>query len=139
MARVVWSNRDNLPYAWRVLNHGVCDGCSLGPYGLKDNVMDGTHLCLTRLNLLRLNTMGAMQESDWSDVERLRGMHNDELRRLGRVPYPLLLRKGDKGFARISWERALDLAASWLRETAPERSGYFVTSRGITNETYYVA
>jgi hypothetical protein len=33
MARVVWTNRDNLPYAWRVLNHGVCDGCSLGRYG----------------------------------------------------------------------------------------------------------
>jgi len=39
MARVLWKNRDNLGYAWRVLKHGVCDGCSLGPYGLKDNVI----------------------------------------------------------------------------------------------------
>ena len=59
MAKVVWENRENLGYAWRILNHGVCDGCSLGPYGLKDNVLDGTHLCLTRLKLLRLNTMPA--------------------------------------------------------------------------------
>ena len=57
MARAAWANRDNLGYAWRILNHGVCDGCSLGPYGLKDNVISGTHLCMTRLNLLRLNTM----------------------------------------------------------------------------------
>ena len=60
MARAAWQNRDNLGYAWRVLNHGVCDGCSLGPYGLKDNVISGTHLCMTRLNLLRLNTMPAL-------------------------------------------------------------------------------
>ena len=31
MLGVVWENRDNLPYAWRILTHGVCDGCSLGP------------------------------------------------------------------------------------------------------------
>jgi hypothetical protein len=37
MACVVWENRKNLPYAWRILRHGVCDGCSLGPYGLRDN------------------------------------------------------------------------------------------------------
>jgi molybdopterin-dependent oxidoreductase alpha subunit len=139
MMRIAWDNRDSARYTWNILNHGVCDGCSLGPYGLKDNVLPGTHLCLTRLNLLRLNTMGAMQASDWSDIEKLRAMHNDELRKLGRVPYPLLLRKGAKAFERISWDDAIGTAASWLRETAPDRSGYFVTSRGITNETYYVA
>lgn len=137
MMRIAWDNKDSAAYAMRILQHGVCDGCSLGPRGLKDDVMKGTHLCLTRLNLLRLNTMGPMREEDWSDVGRLRGMGNDDLRRLGRVPYPLLLRRGDKGFTRIAWDDALDLAAGWLRETPPERAGYFVTSRGITNETYY--
>ncbi|MGH9813387.1 MAG: hypothetical protein ACRD4T_09665, partial [Candidatus Acidiferrales bacterium] len=46
MLRVLWENRDNLGYAWRILRHGVCDGCSLGPAGLRDNTMDGVHLCL---------------------------------------------------------------------------------------------
>lgn len=139
MMRIAWENKDNAAYAMRILQHGVCDGCSLGPRGLKDDVIKGTHLCLTRLNLLRLNTMGAMQESDWSDINKLRAMKNDDLRRLGRVPYPLLMRKGDKGFRRISWEEATQLGASWLKATRPDRAGYFVTSRGITNETYYVA
>src|SRR5262249_54883869 len=40
---VVWENKTELPYAWNILKHGVCDGCSLGPYGLRDNVMDGVH------------------------------------------------------------------------------------------------
>jgi len=46
-------------YAWDVLNKGVCDGCALGTTGMKDWTLDGTHLCLVRLNLLRLNTMDA--------------------------------------------------------------------------------
>jgi len=138
MARIAWENRDNAGYAMRILKHGVCDGCSLGPRGLKDDVMRGTHLCLTRLNLLRLNTMGALAEGAWKDAAALRSMHNDDLRKLGRVPYPLLMRRGDKGFRRISWEEALSEATKWLSRTAPQRSGYFVTSRGITNETYYM-
>ena len=60
MLGVIWENRKEIPYAWNVLNHGVCDGCSLGPYGLRDNVLDGTHLCMTRLKLLKLNTMAAL-------------------------------------------------------------------------------
>ncbi|MGH9579446.1 MAG: hypothetical protein ACRD2R_00505, partial [Terriglobales bacterium] len=82
MARVAWENRDQLAYAWRILNHGVCDGCSLGPYGLKDNVISGTHLCMTRLNLLRLNTMPSAADARFSDVARLRALSNEELHNL---------------------------------------------------------
>jgi hypothetical protein len=47
--RVLWENRSELPYAWAILNHGVCDVCSLGPYGFRDSVVDGVHLCMRRL------------------------------------------------------------------------------------------
>ena len=60
MARIAWRNRDQLPFAWRILRDGVCDGCALGPRGLRDDVIDGIHLCMTRLELLRLNTMPAL-------------------------------------------------------------------------------
>jgi molybdopterin-dependent oxidoreductase alpha subunit len=137
MLRVAWANRDNLPYAWRVLNHGVCDGCSLGPYGLKDNVIAGTHLCMTRLNLLRFNTMPAAADEAFADLGRLRAMTNEQLHQLGRIPYPMLLRRGDKGFRRVSWDAALDLIAAEFRNIAPERTAFFATSRGLTNEAYY--
>ena len=67
MAKTVWDNRDNLPYAWRILNEGVCDGCALGVAGFHDWTLSGVHLCTTRLNLLRVNTMGAL------DPDRLGG------------------------------------------------------------------
>jgi hypothetical protein len=33
MARIAWENRDQLPFAWRILTRGVCDGCALGTSG----------------------------------------------------------------------------------------------------------
>ena len=139
MARIVWENRDNLPYAMTVLTQGVCDGCALGVAGLYDWTIDGVHLCTTRLNLLRLNTMPALDVAALADIEPLRRLSNRQLRNLGRLPYPMLRRRGERGFARIDWDAALDLVADRINASTPERIAFFLTSRGITNEVYYVA
>jgi molybdopterin-dependent oxidoreductase alpha subunit len=39
----------------------------------------------------------------------------------------------------VTWDEALDLAAARIRATAPERMGFYLTARGLTNETYYAA
>ena len=137
MAQVLWENRDNLPYAWRILSRGVCDGCSLGPRGLKDDVIDGVHLCMTRLKLLRLNTMGPAPDAALEDLPALRHVSNEELHKLGRVPYPLLHRADSHRLERLSWDEALGVVKEELAEIPGERMGFFATSRGITNETYY--
>ncbi|MDF3069787.1 MAG: oxidoreductase alpha (molybdopterin) subunit [Polyangiaceae bacterium] len=139
MLRVLWENRGRWLYALRILRHGVCDGCSLGPRGLKDDVLPGTHLCLSRLKLLRLNTMGPIADELLTDVARLEKLTNEELHHLGRVPYPLLRRQGERGFSRVSWDEALALIARSWRDADPNRVGVFLTSRGLTNETYYTA
>jgi molybdopterin-dependent oxidoreductase alpha subunit len=137
--RTIWENRDSLPYAWRILSSGVCDGCALGVAGFRDWTIKGVHLCTTRLNLLRLNTMGPLDPSVLSDVKTLETMSGAELRHLGRLPYPMIRRRGDAGFRRIGWEEALDLVGVRIREAGPDRIGFYLTSRGITNEVYYVA
>lgn len=139
IARTVWENRDQLPFAWRILSRGVCDGCALGTTGLRDFTMDGVHLCTVRLNLLRMNTMPALDARRLTDVSRLRALSSSELRRLGRLPYPMLRARGDPGFRRISWEEAYTRIAQRIRATQPERLAFYLTSRGITNEVYYVA
>jgi molybdopterin-dependent oxidoreductase alpha subunit len=138
MAAVLWENKTELPYAWNILKHGVCDGCSLGPRGLRDDVMDGVHLCTTRLKLLRVNTMGALKPSAVGDVERLRRLGPEKLRSLGRLPCPMIRRKSDRGFSRVTWNEALELVGQAMRRSAPPRMGFFATSRGVTNEVYYV-
>jgi molybdopterin-dependent oxidoreductase alpha subunit len=141
MAKIAWENRDNLPYAWKVISRGVCDGCALGVAGFHDWTIDGVHLCMTRLNLLRLNTMPALDINLLEDVRpgtTLRNMNNAELRQLGRLPYPMLRRKGADGFHRISWDDATHLVADRIRASDPKRIAFYLTSRGITNEVYYV-
>ena len=138
MLGVVWENRKELPYAWNVLRHGVCDGCSLGPYGLRDNVVDGVHLCMARLKLLKLNTMAALDLSVMNDIQRLRSLSPEQLRSLGRLSHPMLRRKGESGFLRISWENALDIVCKSIHDTAPHQMSFVATPRGLTNEVYYV-
>src|SRR4051812_24810226 len=137
MLRVLWRNRGRWRYAMRILQHGVCDGCSLGPRGLRDDVIPGVHLCLTRLGLLELNTMRPIPDAALGDIRKLRAMSNEELHRLGRVPYPLLRRPGDPGFRRISWEEATRIAAESIAKTNGDKMAFFVSSRGLTNEAYY--
>ena len=139
MLGVLWKNRDNLPYAYKVITKGVCDGCALGVAGLHDWTIKGPHLCMTRLNLLRLNTVSALDHRRLEDVESLRGLHNHELRELGRLAYPMLRKRGDRGFRRISWDEAYERIGSRIRSTDPKRVAFFVTSRGVTNEVYYMA
>src|SRR5688572_16763898 len=66
--RAAWENRDNARYAWRILRHGVCDGCALGTRGLRDWTLSGTHICNVRLRLLRLNTMGPLDPAPLADA-----------------------------------------------------------------------
>ena len=136
--RTVWRNKRAPVFTWRILRDGVCDGCALGTTGLRDFTMDGVHLCTVRLNLLPLNTMGALDPRLLTDASGLRGRSSRDLRELGRLPFPMIRRRGDRGFRRLSWDEALDLAADRIRATTPDRIALFLTSRGVTNETYYM-
>ncbi len=139
MARVAWENRDELPFAWRILSRGVCDGCALGTAGLRDWTIRGTHLCMVRLELLRLNTMPAMDPGRLADAAGLASLTSRQLRSLGRLAYPMIRRRGEKGFRVLSWDEAFETAAGRLKKADPNRVAFYLTSRGIPNETYYVA
>lgn len=167
MLKVAWRNRDNAGHAWRVLSKGVCDGCALGVAGLHDWTIEGVHLCMTRLNLLRLNTMPEFDHTLLADLDDLRkrlaserrspirregsdspsraraetgaSWDNAQLRELGRLAYPMLRERGDPGFRRITWEEANQRIARRLCAADPKRLAFFVTARGVTNEVYYVA
>ncbi len=139
MARIAWENRSELPFAWRILTRGVCDGCALGTTGLSDWTIEGTHLCMVRLELMSLNTMPALDPARLANAGALGSLSSDGLRKLGRLPHPMIRRRGEAGFRQISWDAALDLAAERLRGARPDRIAFYLTSRGIPNETYYVA
>ena len=135
--RAAWMSREQLPYAWEILNKGVCDGCALGTTGMKDWTVDGIHVCNVRLRLLRMNTMPALNPQLLEDVSLLQGKKSAELRDMGRLPYPMMRQRGEKGFRRVSWDEAMDAIAFRIRATTPNRLSFYITSRGTVNETYY--
>ncbi|MBD2525165.1 FdhF/YdeP family oxidoreductase [Nostoc sp. FACHB-133] len=135
--RAIWLSRDKLPYAWNILDKGVCDGCALGTTGMKDWTLDGIHLCNVRLRLLRMNTMPAFDPVLLEDVSQLQKHKSDQLRDLGRLPFPMMRQRGEKGFHRISWDEALGVICDRIRATTPDRLSFYITSRGTVNETYY--
>jgi molybdopterin-dependent oxidoreductase alpha subunit len=138
--KIAWDNKDNIGYATRILTQGVCDGCALGVSGLYDQTLKGPHLCTTRMNVLRLNTMPALKEEIiHADIDQLRQYSSTELRKLGRIPYPLIRRRGERKFSRISWDEAMDVIANKMKQLDPKQYAFYLTSRGITNESYYVA
>ncbi len=144
MVKTVVENRRELPFAWRILHQGTCDGCALGTAGIRDwtlpdGPVSGVHLCTVRLNLLKLNTMGAIPPGVLSDVRGVDHLSGAELRDLGRLDHPMRRGAGEPGFTRISWDEALSGIAGSLRRFGPDRSYLYMTSRGITNEVYYAA
>jgi molybdopterin-dependent oxidoreductase alpha subunit len=92
---------------------------------------------MVRLELLRLNTAPPLNPAVLADIATLQRQPSKSLRALGRLPEPLLRRRGERGFTVVSWDSALDVAASAIRETSPDRLAFYLTSRGITNEVYY--
>ncbi len=137
IVQTIWENRDNLAYAHRILRDGCCDGCSLGTSGMRDWTMKGIHLCSIRLQLLRLNTMPAMDWHLLEDVAALKRMSGKDMRKLGRLAVPMVRQKGEKGFRRVSWDEAIRLVAEGLKRVDPKRLAWYLTSRGLTNEAYY--
>ncbi|NEN99664.1 MAG: FdhF/YdeP family oxidoreductase, partial [Moorea sp. SIO3I7] len=81
-----------------------------------------------------------------ADVSQLQRKKSIQLRDLGRLPYPMMRQRGQKGFRRISWDKALELISDSLRNSFPSpidsstnRFSVYLTSRGTVNETYYAA
>lgn len=144
MIRIAWQNRSELGHAFRVLTRGTCDGCALGTIGVRDWTLRPwqVHLCTVRLELLRLNTMGPIRDFEGllADPGELDRLTSTQLRDLGRLPYPMRRRAGERGFARVAWEDFFAEAGARIASLShPDRFALFTTSRGVTNETYYVA
>jgi anaerobic selenocysteine-containing dehydrogenase len=134
LAKSLWENRGHLLYARRILKNGVCDGCSLGPAGLHDDVADGMHLCSLRLREVKYHTMDGIGSDLLADVRPLADAGAGELLELGRIPAPLRRHRDESGLTPVSWDEALDLIGEHLKKLDPLRAAWFTGARSLSNE-----
>jgi molybdopterin-dependent oxidoreductase alpha subunit len=135
--RMLWETRINFPYARSILKHGVCDGCSLGPAGLGDDVADGRHNCSLRLRQLKFATMDAIRSEFLGDLAPHKDADAAQLRALGRIPAPLLRHRGEAGLTPTTWDEALDLIVERLKPVEPSRTAWFAGARSLSNEAAF--
>lgn len=135
--KVIADNAAQLPDAWRVLN-GPCNGCAVQTDGLRDEVMpDSPHFCLTRLGLIEETLRQPFDPSAFSNVPALRHLRNEDIEHMGRIPVPLLWRRGRPGYEPLDFAEGCALAGEWIRRFHGDGCGFFTTSKGINNEEYF--
>ena len=84
--------------------------------------------------------MGALDPSAAGRRRVAPQLSGKELRDLGRLPYPMVRRTGRAGLPRGSaGTRRSTSSPTGSGPTEPDRFGLYLTARGLTNETYYVA
>jgi len=135
--RALWSLRADPVYAARLLTQSVGDGCGLGSWGMDHPVLPGRHLCPNRVARVRQELSDGLVLADVLNVEALRTRSPAALRALGRLPFPMVRRRGDRGFSRASWDEALALAAAALQSAPGERQGWLAGRDRLTNEAAY--
>ena len=141
MARIAWENRDQLPFAWRILSDGVCDGCALGTSGLSDWTMPG-HAPLHGAARADAAEHGARARSVACsrDVASLAGAHvRRSCARSAGCRSRCCAGAASAASASSRGTRRSIASRPELRAVDPARAAFYLTSRGITNEVYYAA
>ena len=121
MAKVVWRNRDQLPFAWRILTRGVCDGCARWARPESAISRWTACTCMVRLELMRLNTSPALDVRRLEDAGELARMTAAELRELA-IALPDAAAAGREGISRVTWDEAMNIAA--FARPRPSRGGW---------------
>lgn len=127
----------------RMRSRNACKTCALGMGGqLGGMVNERGHfpeVCKKSLQAQVADMKGAVPVDffEKNDIDALRKLTPKQAEDAGRLIYPVVYNKHSRKFQPISWENALDLAASSLRQTAPERTAFYASGRS-SNEAAFL-
>jgi molybdopterin-dependent oxidoreductase alpha subunit len=131
------------PKLWKTLLHkSACLSCSWGTGGQKGGFTneDGEKLqrCMKSVEAISAEIKPAvpMQVFQQRSVEQLQQLTSLEADRLGRLGFPMILRKNKSYYERISWEEMYQLAETAFRKS-PERVASYSSGRS-SNEAAFL-
>jgi molybdopterin-dependent oxidoreductase alpha subunit len=129
---------------WKAMrSKNTCKTCAVGMGGqLGGMVNEGGYfpeVCKKSFQAMASDLQGAIPEHFWSQysVQQLKAMSSRQLEHCGRIVQPVLHEAGASHFRPISWDDALERAATGLRQAGPERSFFYASGRS-SNEAGFL-
>ena len=128
-----------LPFYRRMRTRNTCKTCALGMSGMKDETGGALEVCKKSFQAQAADMQPPIEPSFFArhSVDDLLRLDNKQMEDAGRLGFPLLLEPGAQHFERVTWQRALDLAAEALRATPP-REAMFYSSGRSSNEAAFL-
>ena len=123
----------------RMRQRNACKTCALGMSGMHNEAGSALEVCKKSFQAQAADMQPPISEEFFRQhalADLLRWDHKD-LEDAGRIGFPLVLEPGASHCTRISWERALDLAAEALRSTPPREALVYASGRS-SNEAAFL-
>ena len=128
---------------WEKLNHqSACLSCAWGTGGQKGGFVNetGEHLqrCAKSVEAISAELQAGIDRDFFSQytIEELQQLDSQQCDRLGRLTYPVILRKGSSYYQPISWPEVYDLAEKAFQKP-PARVACYSSGRS-SNEAAYL-
>jgi molybdopterin-dependent oxidoreductase alpha subunit len=127
----------------RMRHRNACKTCALGMGGQRGGMVNEAghfpEVCKKSLQAQAADMQGPISEAVLRQypLARLARLTPAALEDLGRIAFPLIAETQDSHFRRISWDEALETAASALRAASPERV-FFYSSGRASNEAAFL-
>lgn len=123
----------------RMRARNACKTCALGMSGMRNESGSGLEVCKKSFQAQAADMMPAIPESFFAghDLDALLRLDSKACEDAGRIGFPLYHEAGATHFRRISWERALDIAAEALRATPPDETLFYASGRS-SNEAAFL-
>jgi molybdopterin-dependent oxidoreductase alpha subunit len=142
-ARKAFQSGNPIDFARRMRSRNACKTCAVGMGGqLGGMVNEAGHFpefCKKSVQAQAGDMHAAIAEEFFArtPIAQMRFMSSSELDRLGRLAFPIIADEDDTHFRRISWDEALDRAATAFIAAEPEQT-FFYSSGRSSNEAAYL-
>jgi molybdopterin-dependent oxidoreductase alpha subunit len=127
----------------RLTSHNACKTCAVGMGGqhggMRNEAGSFPEVCKKSIQAQAADMQPPIADDfvRRHDLATLERWTSRQLEDAGRLGYPMLWREGASHFERVSWERALAIAADALRATTPDRTFFYASGRS-SNEAGFL-
>jgi molybdopterin-dependent oxidoreductase alpha subunit len=127
----------------RMQSRNACKTCAVGmggqSGGMRNEAGSFPEVCKKSVQAQAADMQPPISEDFLrrTEIEELERLDARQVEALGRVGFPVLWRKGERHFRRVSWDEANQIAAAALRAAGPQRT-FFYSSGRSSNEAAFL-